>query len=116
MRFVYGMIFGVLVSVVSAILYLAFAGGEYLLALSPTWHEMRSRLGELEKAERHRAALAERLEKLDGRFRDLAQRFERLQPSAAPPKEPAPDEPGELREPLTDESGEPSPATPGTDE
>lgn len=83
MRFLYGLILGIITSVIAAILYLAFAGGDYLLVLSPKYHDMRSRLGELEKAEQQRAQLAEKLGKLEERFRDLARRFESLH--ASPP-------------------------------
>ena len=37
-----GFILGVLVSVITAILYLAFLGGDYLLQLSPRYHDMAS--------------------------------------------------------------------------
>jgi uncharacterized protein involved in exopolysaccharide biosynthesis len=109
MRFVYGLIFGILASVIAAILYLAFAGGDYLLALSPTYHEMRSRLGELEKAEQQRAILAVQLETLEGRFRDLVGRFETLSERMAGPP-PAADEAAATDEP----DPEPPPASPET--
>ena len=64
MRFVYGFILGVLASVISAILYLAFAGGEYLLQLSPHYHEMVSSISSLKEAKEQRDQLTARLDAL----------------------------------------------------
>ena len=75
MRFLYGVILGVLASVISSILYLALAGGEYLLILSPRYQELRSRVVALERAEEQRDQLADRLQELERRFTDLSQRF-----------------------------------------
>ena len=104
MRFLYGLILGIIASVIAAILYLAFAGGEYLLALSPKYHDMRSRIGELEKAEQQRALLAEKLGRLEERFRDLARRFESLRPPPSTGSEAPPADAEESLSP-TDEPG-----------
>jgi hypothetical protein len=85
MRFFYGFFVGVLATVIAAILYLAFAGGEYLLVLSPRYQEMKSSLASLEKAAQQRDQLATKLEDLERRFRDLAERFTEIQPGRAEP-------------------------------
>ena len=100
MRFLYGVILGVLASVIGAILYLALAGGEYMLILSPKYQEMKSRLAALEKAEAQRDELASRLQDLERRFTDLGQRLTALHgdggvaaptiPEPAPEVEPTP--------------------------
>ena len=100
MRFLYGVILGVLASVIGAILYLALAGGEYLLILSPKYQEMKSRLAALEKAEAQRDDLANRLQDLERRFTDLGARLTELRggngsapvttPEPAPIAEPEP--------------------------
>lgn len=82
MRFLYGVILGVLASVISSILYLALAGGEYLLILSPRYQELRSRVVALEKAEEQRDQLADRLQELERRFTDLSQRFTEMRGGA----------------------------------
>jgi hypothetical protein len=95
MRFLYGLILGLMSAVIGAILYLALAGGEYLLVLSPAYHEMKTQLAVLERADRHREELAKKLEVLEGRFQDLSRRFEHLRSAAEePPEAPAVPEPG----------------------
>ena len=98
MRFIYGFILGVLASVIAAILYLAFAGGGYLLELSPRYHDMASTITALREAKEQRDQLATRLEALTNAFDALTRRFNDLQepprrspePSAAEkPPEPA---------------------------
>jgi hypothetical protein len=92
MRFVYGFILGVLGTVIAAILYLAFAGGDYLLQLSPRYHEMVSTIEALKQARGQRDQLASRLETLADSFEALTRRFNELhgttreaaQPSAEP--------------------------------
>lgn len=79
MRFIYGFILGVLVSVVSAILYLAFTGGDYLLQLSPRYHEMVSTIESLREAKGQRDELASRLDTLTESFDDLTRRFNQMQ-------------------------------------
>ena len=79
MRFLYGLIFGVMLTTVGAILYLAFTGGEYLLQLSPAYQEMRGRLVDLERVDDQRAELAGRLDMMAERFSDLSRRFEVMQ-------------------------------------
>jgi hypothetical protein len=88
MRFIYGFILGVLVSVVSAILYLAFAGGDYLLQLSPRYHEMASTITSLQEAKGQRDQLASRLDALTQSFDDLTRRFNELQATERAPMEP----------------------------
>lgn len=84
MRFLYGTIFGVLVTVVAAILYLAVAGGEYLLRLSPEYHDMKSRVANLEKADEQRDMLMKRLETLEEKFQSLRERFTNLSEQTPP--------------------------------
>ncbi len=79
MRFVYGVLLGALVTVIAAILYVAFAGGDYLLLLSPKFHEMQSQVVSLQKAEEQRDQLAKRLESLELNFDSLTRRFNELQ-------------------------------------
>jgi uncharacterized phage infection (PIP) family protein YhgE len=79
MRFIYGLIMGVLVTVVSAILYLAFSSGDYLLQLSPHYHEMTSEIASLKDAKQQRDQLATRLETLASGFEQLTRRFNELQ-------------------------------------
>lgn len=101
MRFLYGVILGVLASVIAAILYLALGGGEYLLVLSPTFHEMKSRIGELERAEKQRDQLTVRLEQLARALEDLERRFGEVSqragdhPATSPPASPPPEAPAE---------------------
>jgi hypothetical protein len=83
MRFVYGFILGVLASVISAILYLAFAGGEYLLQLSPRYHEMVSTIASLKEAKEQRDQLSVRLDALADGFDQLTRRFNELQDAAS---------------------------------
>jgi uncharacterized phage infection (PIP) family protein YhgE len=85
MRFVYGFILGVLASVISAILYLAFAGGEYLLQLSPHYHEMVSTIASLKEAREQRDQLSARLDALADGFDQLTRRFNELQDAASEP-------------------------------
>lgn len=109
MRFLYGLILGILASLIAAILYLALAGGEYLLILSPTYQEMRSRLLTLEKAEAQRDQLADRLRDLERRFTELSSRFAGIAEEPAPAPAPPPEMP-----PLDEAPTPPSPeATPG---
>jgi hypothetical protein len=102
MRFLYGLILGILGAVIAAILYLAVGGGEYLLVLSPTYHQMKTRLEVLEKAEAQRDQLAQKLEALETKFQDLARRFGDVHAAVREPQ-PPPEEGG------LPPSGEPSP-------
>jgi hypothetical protein len=90
MRFLYGLILGILASVIAAILYLALVGGEYLLILSPKYQEMRSRLIALEKAEAQRDQLADRLRDLERRFTELSARFSGIADETSEPPAPPP--------------------------
>jgi hypothetical protein len=90
MRFVYGFILGVLASVISAILYLAFAGGEYLLQLSPHYHEMVSSIASLKEAKEQRDQLTARLDALAEGFDQLTRRFNELQETTREPMHHAP--------------------------
>jgi hypothetical protein len=99
MRFIYGFIMGVLATVISAILYLAFANGDYLLQLSPHYHEMTSTIASLREAKEQRDQLAARLDTLTNGFEQLTRRFNDLQETtrepaarrgAGPQAEPAP--------------------------
>ncbi len=98
MRFIYGLIMGVLATVISAILYLAFANGDYLLQLSPHYHEMTSTIASLKEAKEQRDQLAARLDTLTNGFEQLTRRFNDLQEAtkeparrgAGPQVEPAP--------------------------
>jgi hypothetical protein len=109
MRFIYGVLFGVLTSVIGAILYLAFADGQYLLQLSPRYHEMVSTIGGLTEAKEQRDQLTDRLELLAGSLDELTRRFNELRETgcgaatAHPPSspiEPAP-KPAEVLAPPT---------------
>lgn len=86
MRFIYGFIFGILVSVISAILYLAFAGGDYLLLLSPKYHELASAISSCQHAEQQRDMLAKRLESLEGSFDALTRRFNEIPAARSEPR------------------------------
>ncbi len=121
MRFIYGFISGVLVSMIAAILYLAFAGGEYLLQLSPRYHDMVSTISGLQEAKQQRDQLASRLEALAGAFDTLTRRFDGLQqgaPSAmyetspAGTELPAPAKPAEGTKPSEPSAPKPRPAEP----
>src|SRR5262245_2344133 len=90
MRFVYGFILGVLASVIGAILYLAFAGGEYLLQLSPHYHEMVSSIASLKDAKEQRDQLTARLDALADGFDQLTRRFNELQETTREPGHHAP--------------------------
>jgi hypothetical protein len=90
MRFIYGTILGMLATVIGAILYLAFAGGDYLLALSPKYHDLASRIENCSKAEAQRDQLAQRLESLEASFEALTRRFNEL-PSGRPEPHAVPD-------------------------
>jgi len=79
MRFVYGFVLGVLASVIAAILYLAFAGGEYLLQLSPHYHDLVSSIASLKDAKEQRDQLTARLDALADGFDQLTRRFNELQ-------------------------------------
>jgi len=85
MRFIYGMLFGVMASVIGAILYLAFADGQYLLQLSPRYHEMQSTIGGLKEAKEQRDQLADRLERLAGSLDELTRRFNELRETGCAP-------------------------------
>ena len=78
MRFIYGLILGILATLIGSILYLAIGGGEYLLVLSPKYHEMRSSIDSLQKAEQQRDQLAGKLDALEKKFNELAQRYSEL--------------------------------------
>ena len=122
MRFIYGTLFGVMASVIAAILYLAFADGQYLLQLAPRFHEMQSTIGTLKEAKEQRDQLADRLELLAGSLDELTQRFNELRevgcaPAAAhatspveptPKAEPAPP-PKPRAEPRPEPRAEPRP-------
>src|SRR5262245_55312898 len=95
MRFVYGFILGVLASVIAAILYLAFAGGEYLLQLSPHYHDMVSSIAALKEAKEQRDQLTARLDALADGFDQLTRRFNELQETT---REPLPHGPAALGE------------------
>jgi Tfp pilus assembly protein PilO len=100
-RFIYGFILGVLTSVILAILYLAFAGGDYLLLLSPKYHQLQSENAMLKQAKDQRDQLASRLEAVANQFDQLTRRFAELQGSH------------ELRPaPMTPETPKPAPANP----
>jgi hypothetical protein len=98
MKFFYGLVLGILATLVGTILYLGLGGGELLLKLSPTFHEMKTRLEVLGRAEEQRLELARKLELLEQKFSGLAERFEALRRSAesrgtsqeAPPEGPNP--------------------------
>ncbi|MGH7856195.1 MAG: hypothetical protein ACREQY_02620 [Candidatus Binatia bacterium] len=110
MRFLYGLILGVLGTVIGVILYLALGGGEYLLVLSPTHHQMKTRLEVLQKVEEQRDQLAQKLETLEGRFQELARRFAEIQTPARegerPAAESAPPSPETASPAEADEGGE----------
>lgn len=114
MRFLYGLILGILASLIAAILYLALAGGEYLLILSPRYQEMRSRLLTLEKAEAQRDQLADRLRDLERRFTELSARFSGISaesddlPAPSPAPSPSLDLPAQEDVPEPP-AGEPTP-------
>lgn len=82
MRFIYGFIVGVLLSVIGAILYLAFAGGLYLLELSPRYHEMASSNAALKEAKEQRDQLTGRLDALASALDQLTHRFQELSQKA----------------------------------
>ena len=118
-RFVYGFILGVLATVIAAILYLAFAGGEYLLQLSPRYHDMASNLTSMKETKEQRDQLAVRLDALADGFDQLTRRFNELRETReaarrpptepeAPPQAPAPPHP----RPRVEPSPAPPPAAP----
>ena len=82
MRFLYGLLLGVIGTTVAGILYLAFAGGDYLLQLSPTYQELRTRADDLERAEVHREQLVARLDAMHSQFAELSRRFRSLHEKA----------------------------------
>lgn len=95
MRFIYGFIMGVLSTTIASILYLAFGGGEYLVQLSPHYHELNSEVAALRDAKQQRDQLASRLDALAKSFDELTRRFADLQrnahdPAAAEPPTPEP--------------------------
>lgn len=85
MRFIYGFIMGVLTTTIASILYLAFGGGEYLVQLSPHYHELNSEVAALRDAKLQRDQLASRLDTLAKSFDELTRRFAGLQRSAPDP-------------------------------
>lgn len=85
MRFIYGTLFGLMASVIAAILYLAFADGQYLLQLSPRYHEMQSTIGSLKDAKEQRDQLTDRLELLAGALDELTRRFNELRETGCAP-------------------------------
>ena len=101
MRFIYGFILGVLVSVITAILYLAFLGGDYLLQLSPRYHDMASTIAALREAKEQRDQLAVRLDALADGFDQLTRRFNELQVTVRQPahRGPGAEPPAPLAEP-----------------
>lgn len=121
MRFIYGFILGVLFNVIAAILYLAFAGGEYLLQLSPRYHDMASTIAALQEAKQQRDQLAARLETLSSAFDGLTRRFSDLQQGISPgmrePSHPTTEPPHSTKpaEPSAPEAKpEPLPSAPST--
>ncbi len=122
MRFIYGTLFGVMASVIAAILYLAFADGQYLLQLSPRYHEMQSTLGTLKEAKEQRDQLVDRLELLAGALDELTRRFNELRetgcgpavarPAATPDPTPKPAEPPTPQPKPRAERSEPRPEPP----
>jgi hypothetical protein len=93
MRFIYGVFLGFLITVIGAILYLAFAGGDYLLVLSPKYQEMKTERAALERAAQQRDVLAQKLTDLEERFRELGERFADMEVTgrtAPRPSEPVP--------------------------
>jgi len=92
MRFIYGFLLGVLTSIIAAILYLAFAGGDYLLLLSPKFHELTSENASLRQAKDQRDQLANRLEGVANELDQLTRRFAELQGGREPRPAPAPAE------------------------
>jgi hypothetical protein len=80
-RFIYGFILGALATVIGAILYLAFAGGEYLLQLSPRYHDLASAVSSLKETKEQRDQLAVRLDALADGFDQLTRRFNELRES-----------------------------------
>ena len=103
MRFIYGFILGVLVSVILAILYLAFLGGDYLLQLSPRYHDMASTIASLRDAKEQRDQLAVRLDALADGFDQLTRRFNELQETVRQPSHrgPGAEPPPPLAEPTS---------------
>lgn len=85
MRFIYGFIMGVLVTIISAILYLAFSSGDYVLQLAPHYHEMTSTIASLKEAKEQRDQLAARLDTLANGFEQLTRRFNELQETTREP-------------------------------
>src|SRR5205807_1816254 len=85
MRFIYGFILGVLVSVPAASLCLAFLGGDYLLQLSPRYHDMASTIASLREAKEQRDQLAVRLDALADGFDQLTRRFNEMQETIREP-------------------------------
>jgi hypothetical protein len=108
MRFVYGFILGVMVSVITAILYLAFLGGDYLLQLSPRYHDMASTIVSLREAKEQRDQLAVRLDALADGFDQLTRRFNELQETVRQPAQPAHRGPG-VEAPLPEPTARPRP-------
>ncbi|MEA2624053.1 MAG: hypothetical protein QOD06_98 [Candidatus Binatota bacterium] len=105
MRFLYGFILGLLLTLIGSILYLALAGGEYLLALSPRYQEMRTKLEPCEKVAAQRDLLTDRLNDLEKRFAELSSRFTSLGDRAA----------GEAAGPEPAPGGEAAPSAPGAE-
>jgi len=85
-RFIYGFILGMLATVIGAILYLAFAGGDYLLQLSPRYHELASSVSSLKETKEQRDQLAVRLDSLAEGFDQLTRRFNELRESRRGPE------------------------------
>ncbi len=113
MRFVYGFILGVLASVIAAILYLAFAGGEYLLQLSPHYHEMVSSIASLKDAKEQRDLLTARLDALADGFDQLTRRFNELQETTREPGHHAPSVQNDMAPPAAPAAPpQPPPAAP----
>jgi hypothetical protein len=112
MRFVYGFILGVLASVISAILYLAFAGGEYLLQLSPHYHEMVSSIASLKEAKEQRDQLTVRLDALADGFDQLTRRFNELQETTREPMHHAPAVQSDGAPPPVPQAASPPPSRP----
>ena len=107
MRFIYGFILGVLVSVITAILYLAFLGGDYLLQLSPRYHDMASTIASLREAKEQRDQLAVRLDALADGFDQLTRRFNELQETVRQPGHRGPG--AEPQAPLPEPTARPRP-------
>ena len=90
MRFIYGFIMGVLATSSPRSSISRLRGGDYVLQLSPHYHEMTSTIASLKEAKEQRDQLAARLDTLANGFEQLTRRFNELQETT---REPAPCDP-----------------------